>query len=419
MYKKRNNLLVKVLALLILCMDSLVIHAGWAKAYNDQIQSLRIEANSDWLLPPIIKLNSKDYITLSFDEMSHEYHRFTYKIIHCDAFWNKSNIHESDYLQGFNGQPIDDYSNSLNTTFEYTHYKITFPNNDITLKISGNYEIEISENDRIVAEARFAVIEPLSVVGANVSSNTDIDTNNKHQQIEFSVSYPGISVRDPEKELIEVVIQNRRIDEMVTNLKPSHLMNGQIRFTNNRQLLFPAGNEFRRFEIINMYDYLQNVDKVSFFDPYFHATLLTDKKRINYSYDQDHNGRYITRYSQSDNNDTEADYLFVHFTYSSPKLSGGDLFISSDFTQRELSNKWKMSYNEAIKSYELTALLKQGSYDYQYLWVPYGETKGQTSVAEGDFYETKNEYLILIYYRQTGSRYDRLIGMSNIDTSNQ
>lgn len=416
MYKKRNNLLVKVLALVLLCMNSLIMHAGWAKAYNDQIFSLRTEVNGNWLLPPIIKLNSNEYITISFDEMSHEYHRFTYRIIHCDASWNKSNINESLYLQGFNNQPIEDYCNSLNTTFEYTHYKLTVPNDNVSLKISGNYKIEISENGNIVAEVRFAVLEPLAVVGATVSSNTDIDTNDKHQQIELLVSYPGLSVRDPEKELIEVVIQNRKIDEMVTNLKPSHLMNGQIKFSNNRQLIFTAGNEFRRFEIINMYDYLQNVDKVSFFDPYFHATLLTDKQRINYLYDQDHNGRYITRYSQANNSDTEADYLFVHFTYSSPKLSGGNLFISSDFTQRELSDKWKMKYNEATKSYEFTALLKQGSYDYQYLWVPEGKTKGQTSVTEGDFYETENEYLILIYFRQTGSRYDRLVGMSNIKT---
>lgn len=418
MYKKRNNLLFKVLASVILCMNSSIMHAGWAKAYNDQIQSLKIEANSDWLLPPIIKFNSEDYITLSFDEMSHEYHRFTYKIFHCDAFWKKSNIHESDYMQGFNDQPIEDYCNSLNTTFEYTHYELKIPNDDITLKISGNYIIEIYENGSIVAEARFAVIEQLSVVSATVSSNTDIDTNKDHQQIELVVSYPGLSVRDPEKELIEIVIQNRKVDEMVTNLKPSHLMNGQIKFANNRQLIFTAGNEYRRFEIINMYDYLQNVDKVNFHDPYFHASLLTDKKRINYSYDKDHNGRYITRYSQSSNSDTEADYLFVHFTYLSSKLSGGDLYISSDFTQREILDKWKMSYNQSTKCYELTALLKQGSYDYQYLWVPSGETKGQTSVAEGDFYETENEYLILIYYRQTGSRYDRLVGMSNINSGN-
>src|SRR5574344_1236579 len=114
MYKKRNNLLVKVLALVLLCMNSLIMHAGWAKAYNDQIFSLRTEVNGNWLLPPIIKLNSNEYITISFDEMSHEYHRFTYRIIHCDASWNKSNINESLYLQGFNNQPIEDYCNSLN-----------------------------------------------------------------------------------------------------------------------------------------------------------------------------------------------------------------------------------------------------------------------------------------------------------------
>ena len=55
-------------------------------------------------------------------------------------------------------------------------------------------------------------------------------------------------------------------------------------------------------------------------------------------------------------------------------------------------------------------LLKQGSYNYQYLAVPAGTMTGVTGIVEGDFYPTVNEYLIKVYYREPGGRYDRLLG---------
>ena len=74
-----------------------------------------------------------------------------------------------------------------------------------------------------------------------------------------------------------------------------------------------------------------------------------------------------------------------------------------------------MEYNSLDKAYQATVLLKMGAYDYQYLWVEDGEKAAQTKPAEGDWYETKNEYLILLYYRQRGSRYDRLISTLSIE----
>jgi hypothetical protein len=75
-----------------------------------------------------------------------------------------------------------------------------------------------------------------------------------------------------------------------------------------------------------------------------------------------------------------------------------------------------MTYDEREKTYQATLLLKQGAYDYHYLWVPDGKTGGETRPIEGDWYETRNEYNILLYYRQRGSRYDRLVSTLNITT---
>lgn len=165
-----------------------------------------------------------------------------------------------------------------------------------------------------------------------------------------------------------------------------------------------------------MYDHSQNIDRIDFFDPYFHAVLLKDRIRKNYMFDKDHNGRFFIRYSLANNSNIEADYLFLHFTLESEPVKGGAAYISGDFTGNSLSSEWKMNYNTQNRCYEKTVLIKQGAYDYQYVWVPENGETGLTNIFEGDFYETENEYLIMVYYRQSGSRYDRLVGYCNIKT---
>ncbi|MBR5158852.1 MAG: DUF5103 domain-containing protein [Bacteroidaceae bacterium] len=398
-----------------LLMVPMMLHAQWFGSRSDMINTLRVISNGDWERPQIIRLNSDETIEFSFDEMSHEYHRFTYHITHCDAGWKPSNLIESEYMDGFNDQPIDNWQNSLNTTFDYTHYSLTLPNDEVTLKLSGNYRLSIQEDGNEVAWFRFMTVEDMHNLQATVDGNTDIDTHKSHQQVNMTVSLNGLNVTNPDREIYTVVMQNRRLDNAVLNSKPTYNAGSRLTYEHCRDLIFPAGNEFRRFEIVNMYDYFKNVDRVSFHDPYYHADLMEDTRHHAYSFDYDHNGRYLIRYNQARDNDTEADYLFVHFSLASQQLSDGHMYVSGHFNGGNTGTKWEMEYNRQTGRYEATILLKQGAYDYQYIWVPDGETVGQTKPAEGDWYETKNEYLILLYYRQRGSRYDRLISTLSME----
>ena len=383
------------------------------------IKTLQVIANDNWMAPPIIHLNTPDKVEISFDELTHEYHRYTYKITHCNADWTPSDLFDTDYLQGFNDNVIEEYENSLNTTMLYTHYKFTLPNDEAQLLVSGNYVVSIygeDDDENPVAQACFSVIEPRVGISAEVSSNTDIDTNNSHQQVSFTVNYPGINVTSPQAEFKTRVYQNLRTDNCVTDLQPTYLQPGQMQFVHNPKLIFPAGNEYRRFEIYNLHYGYQDVDKMQFFAPYYHATLYPDQPRVNYSYDEDQNGRFFIRYDMGQNSDTEADYLFVHFTlegFDSP-LPNGKFYLNGDFTYGNFSSTYSMEYNEQNRCYESVQLVKMGVYNWLYLFVPNDSHKGQTSPAEGNFYETENEYLILVYHRPFGGRYDKLVGMKSI-----
>lgn len=411
-----------IIAVSLLCATTLTAYAQKSQILSERIHTLQVRKNGDWQSLPVITLGTDDRIEITFDEFSHDYRRLIYNVRHFDADWKESGLLESEYMEGFNDLPIQDYANSINTTFLYTNYFLELPNDDVKLLVSGNYEVTITddENHEELLKARFSVLENIATVDAAVSGITDIDNNQKHQQLTLNIDYQRLPVNDPQGEIIVRATQNRRQDVMTATLTPSYVSSGKMQFQHNRHLIFKGGNEFRRFEIISMYNYTQHVDKIDFYNPYFHATLLTDQPMREYRYDQDHNGRYIIRYDQADNSDIEADYLLVHFSLKVPEYSGGRLYLDGDFTDGGYCDKWQMEYNRRTGCYEKAVLLKMGSYDYRYLWVPEGPAIAETSKTEGDSFETANEYQIYVWFRQHGARYDRLVGLCDLRmTENQ
>lgn len=403
-----------ILPLLLACTAA-PADAQRNEAFNKSIKTIQVMANGDWELPPIIELGTDDYIEISFDELSHQYHRYTYKITHCNADWQPSELSELDYLEGFNGNTIDYYANSFNTTMLYTHYALEIPNEDVSITASGNYIVSVYDDDNggeHVLNACFSVVEQQVAIAASVSSNTDIDTNSTHQQVSFSVNYGSYDIRNPASEVKVQVFQNQRRDNMVDGIAPTYQQPGRLQYVHNRRLIFDAGNEYRRFELTNVHYATQGVDYVRFFDPYYHAVLFTDKNRRNYSYDVDQNGRYFIRYNEAEDNDTEADYIFIHFAlaWDDAPLHDGGLYLQGAFTDGRFDASSRMTYNPQTQTYEAVQLLKQGAYNYMYLYVPDGGAQGSTLPVEGNSYETENEYMILVYHRPFGGRYDRLIG---------
>ena len=177
-------------------------------------------------------------------------------------------------------------------------------------------------------------------------------------------------------------------------------------------LIFPASNEYRRFETVRE-DYPgMHVDHVGFEGRSYQAWLMTDEDRSQhaYSYDQTQKGRFmIDSYSATDP-DLGADYVDVHFSLEFPRLMNGDIYVNGDFTSNRYDDQYKMEFDPETGLYSLCLPLKQGSYNYQYVAVREGDTKGNASLVEGDKYETQNEYVVSVYYRPPIARADRLIG---------
>ena len=389
-----------------------------AGSLNERIRTLRCQLNDDPYAPPVLVIGSNDILTFSFDHLSEDWAFFRYRLTHCNANWQPSGLVDSEIVDGFNEGTVDDYAFSRGTTVNYVNYRFSIPNKDIAPLLSGNYLVTLYEEgnpDEPVAQWRFMVSEHNARIGIELTTRTDVDYNVGHQQLSIIVDTERDNVVDPFNDLTVMIQQNNRLDNEAVLRQPLRMSGRKAIYEHLTPLIFEAGNEYRRFESVTL-DYPgMNVENIQYIDPYYHVTLYADNPRAESSYlfDQTQLGRYMIREWDSDEGDTMADYVVVHFTLEMDEMPGTMIFIDGDLTDRRFDGNSRMQYNPVLGRYEKAMLLKQGSYNYNYLAVPPGKTRGY-NIIDGDKYQTVNEYLIKVYTRQPGDRYDHLIGVSRI-----
>ncbi|MDR1676234.1 MAG: DUF5103 domain-containing protein [Tannerella sp.] len=387
--------------------------------YTPQIKSLEVTVAGEQISEPFIELNGNRTLEIDFDVLNHTQGRYACSIIHCDADWQKSTLAPIEYMDGFQGMTVDDFAQAFNTTVHYTHFRLFLPNDYIRFKVSGNYALLVYEEDspnKTVFSVRFSVCESLVGIQAVLTGNTDAGFNKTYQQVSFRIDTRNLPVAYPQTDLKIRVNQNGRTDLEAVDLQPSSLSSRLLTYEHLPGLIFEAGNEYRRIEFLtHRYNGL-NIERIRYFDPYYHADVAVDRSRAGqtYLYDQDQNGRFFVRCSGCQHPDVEADYFIVHFAYDSKPFPDGDLYLLGDFLQNRTDGNSRMEYNAETGRYEKALLLKQGYYNYQYVFLPHGATRGELLRTEGSYFQTENEYAITVYYRPMGARYDRIIGRTTI-----
>ena len=385
--------------------------------FDNNVRSLKVCLASNMYIPPVLMMNSDDRLLVNFDYLDYDVHYLRYSVTHCNADWQPSQLVESEYVSGFNYADIEDYRPSEATYVHYYNYQFALPNADMKLLVSGNYLLSVYEQDdpdEILFQTRFSVCEGGVGVFPQVTSRTDVVYNNRFQQVSFEVRYKPNQIKDPYDEFTCVVTQNSRMDNAVTVKRPMMVSVDHVTYDHNRDLIFPAGNEFRRFETVAAHNINMGVQSIRYYEPMYHAILMVDEPRneTQYLYDKTQFGRFTIRNAEAfGENALEADYMITHFTLNTNgKLNGGNVWLYGEFLNGYPGNQTLMQYDASSGCYTADLLLKQGAYNYMYLWVPDGTSVGQTSRIEGDHYETVNEYLVMVYDRPMGERYDHLVG---------
>lgn len=387
---------------------------------RNDIHTLRTEIDGNLASLPVLMLGGKDKVRFGFDRMSHEYRRFFYRVEHCGFDWEKTpDLFENEYLESnLTDILIEEHRESRNTNVQYTHYAFSFPDKDVRPLVSGNYRITIyddtAERPEAVAVVHCCVAEPLVNIGGRVETDTDIDRNGEHQQLSLRIDASALNARDLREELKTVVYQNERWDNAVWNAPPTHVNAGVLLWQHQPRLIFKAGNEYRRFELVNMRMPGMRVESLRWFPPYHHATLLTDEIRRNYLLIEDRNGTSVIRNTDNLDNETESEYLFVHFSVETEPFEQADVYIDGRWCDTFRQPEHRMAYNHERGCYEGVLFLKQGYYNYRYLVRTKGKEQSETAPIEGDFHNTENLYAVMAYFRSPTDRYDRLVGIANI-----
>jgi len=402
--------------------ESLEAQSVFTHCLLPQVKTLQVLVDGDFQRLPVIDLDGNVSLQVSFDWLGDEQPWIDYTLVHCNARWERDNLNEMDYLD-YSYLPVhcEEVRPSFNTFLQYYHFAVDFPSESIRPTISGNYAMLFhlqDQPDSLVAVACFMVSEQKAFVSGTISGNTDIDFQAQHQQVSIEIGWNDskLPYLDPASNMHVLVQQNERRDNQRWIECPTRMGQGMAVYEHNRQLIFEAGNHWRRFEFTDERYPGIGMDYVRYHAPIYYAYLRQDKARNleNYRYDQDQHGRYKVHALHVDDMEIEAEYFQAMFELDAPQsLDGQGIYLVGEFTHHELDASTKMEYDFNAGRYYKEILLKEGAYNYQYL-VPTGRGPLTTAFIEGNHYETPNEYQIYVYYSPFGGRYDRLIGTATL-----
>ena len=412
----------KYITMLILLMYTTIVCAQKNEIYDPNISTLQVVAGDRWLSMPVIRLNQDEVINIGFDDLTHEYRRFTYTIEHCDADWTVSEgLFPSDFIEGFvEGNTIDDKEESVNTNMLYTHYALSIPNDRCRIRMGGNYRVTVYDenNDhQKIFVAHFMVLDPRMGVMMEVSSNTDIDINKSHQQVAMKLSYGSVTVTEPHEQIKSVVLQNGRWNTAVVNTPAQYIMPNGLQWLHSKELIFEAGNEYHKFEMLDPDHPSMGVDVIRWDGTDYHVYPFACEPQNNYVYDEDANGAFYIRNSDNYENDRSSEYMLVHYLLKTNPIKDGNIYIDGRWTNEQLTPDYQMTYNEESGYYEAVIQQKLGYYNYHFIVVHDDGTIRQLH-SDGNFYQTENKYQCLIYYRGKQDRTDILVGYQEVQYRN-
>lgn len=388
--------------------------------YSPLIKTLLVHKKGFELTMPVIELGTDEAVFVSFDDLEAVKMNYRYTVVQCDALWHPTTLQAMEYLDGFTEGYINDYKFSFNTLQPYTHYSFSFPGENSGITKSGNYLIKIylpGNEDKPVATCRFMVYENLVSVAGKVKQATLIEDRPYKQEVDFTINKQGYAISDYYNNLKVILMQNGRLDNQISSLKPRMVTGDILDYNYDDINVFDGGNEFRNFDIKSFNYNSERVRKMNHDSAIYHIYLYDDIKRPFKVYisEDDINGRRLIKNEERTDSDIEADYAKVHFTlpYDNPLLDGS-LYILGALTNWQFLPEAKMNYDFSKKDYTCTLLLKQGYYNYQYVYVKNSSSSGDETLVEGNHSVTNNEYFIFVYYRQQGEYYDRLVGFKQL-----
>lgn len=389
------------------------------KVEPSYISTIEFRGATDLSQLPIIRLG--DQLQLSFDALNGKEEDFYYTITHYNFDWTPSDLSKSEYLDGFDDVRIQNYENSLNTLQLYSHYTLSIPNRDTrAIQKSGNYMLSVFNSDEEpIFSRKFMVIENIANVGVEIKRSRDLKYIDELQVVQFSIDSPNLLLINPKQTVKTVVLQNSNLKNAIKNLIPQYTIGNQLIYKYDTEASFGGGNEFLAFDNKDERSATNGVRSINVTDLYENYLYTNGSRKDKpYTYNPDINGKFVVRNIDAQNQNIEAEYVRMHFNLQYYEDIGDkELHLYGSFNNWTIDGSTYMRYDTKSDTYRNIRIFKQGFYNYKYVLVNRDGTVDEGAVS-GDFWQTENDYTVIVYFRDLGARFDRIIGVGHANSTN-
>lgn len=377
--------------------------------------------NSEGSKYPFFRLG--EAFTFAFDDLFGNEANYYYSLTHCNYDWTQSQLSVNEFIEGFDNQRIQNYENSFNTLQIYSRYVLPFPNKFTRITKSGNYVLKILNDDReVVFTRRFIIYEDQVAVPLQIKRARDLEVIQQKHNLDFAIKTNNLLFQSPLQNVKVALFQNARFDNTIYNIKPQYTIGNDLIYKYDKETQFWAGNEFHYFENKDIRNAVNNVLRISAGEIY-NTILYPNEARGSkpYTFYPDINGDFVVSNINLSvtNPNLEADYTWVFFTLSAPAFyEKRDIYVGGMFNNYAKTAEYKLDYNSEKGMYEKAIMIKQGFTNYQYLVTDAkGRPDGKNAI-DGNYFQTENDYHVIVYYRENNERYDRVIGLGYANSEN-
>ncbi|CAN5259536.1 DUF5103 domain-containing protein [soil metagenome] len=419
---KRSTLLF----VFIIGAASVIAQRNPDSTYLPSIRGIKFYQHGDQFTYPIVTLGAPSSLELHFDDLGAKIKSYSYTYQLCDAAWNVIDLNPLDYIKGFTQNRLTQYRVSSIATVKYIHYQAILPENSCLPYKSGNYLLKVflnGDTSKLAFTRRMLVADNLVAIGLKISQPFNSQLMRTHQKVQFSIDKSKLNILNPQEQLKVVVLQNYRWSTAVMGAQPLFMRNNVYEYNGERDFIFPAGKEYRWADLQSFRYLSARIDHVEKNNLPVDVYLRGDPQRSQDRFltQQDYNGFYSVSSTDVSNAWWQGDYGNVHFTfapYNKQAFPDKNVYIVGEMTGNAINDSTKLTYNETTGLYEISLLLKQGFYNYTYVTkdLKIKNSKPETALTDGDYWETENNYTVLVYYRSLGDRYDELVGVATINS---
>jgi hypothetical protein len=395
------------------------------KVYQDNIRSIKLFVKGNQEAYPIIALGSIEALELHFDDMDGYARNYSYTFQLCDADWSiNPYLSTFDYIKGFSQQRITQYRASSISTQQYVHYQATLPDRNCVPSKSGNYLLKVflnGDTSRLAFTRRVLVVDQVADVGAQIQQPFSSEYFRTHQKVQLVVNKTKLDVMNPQLQVKTVILQNYRWDNTAKYIQPTFIKQNTLEYNSENDALFPGGKEFRWIDLRSFRFKSERIDSNDLTQKPFYIKAKPDGERTTqrYLFFKDLNGFYEVTTTDLINPWWQGDYARVKFTFvpnGNQPYQNKEVYLAGEFTGYKLDKGSLMEYNAALGVYEKELVLKQGYYSYTYVTKDINSNIPTVAQTDGSYWETENDYTILVYYRSFSGRHDELVGVTTVNS---